>query len=154
MEVIFHMTPNGNPKQRSWDKFPVLAEYLVDAYDATIVVVGSVRDTDYVNAFLEETRRIHANTVNLCGNTNLDELKRVLQTCSLLVCVNSFVMHLGVALGVPLFAIVGATEPKVVLPPGMPCAFSLYASDISLETIIEGIKTIIGIPSGFLGENR
>lgn len=35
--------------------------------------------------------------------------------------------------------VVGATEPLVVLPPGVPYAYSPYARDISLEDVIAGI---------------
>jgi heptosyltransferase-2 len=143
MTVVFHMTPDSTGEKRYWDKFPALAEHLVSDYGATITIVGSAKDMPYVDAFMAKTQAVSGNLRNMVGETTLDELIELLRGCDLLVCINSFVMHLGVALGVKTFAIVGATEPKVVLPLEIPCAYSLYAHDIPLQTVINGIKTAI-----------
>ena len=140
MRVVFHMTPNGNQEQRCWDKWAELAERLVGEHDVTIYVVGGRKDSLEVLPFLVKTDYLGNRVKNLVGQTTLDQLIALVRSCDLLVCVNSFVMHLGVALGVKMFAIVGATEPKVVLPPGIPHAYSLYARDIPLETVLEGIR--------------
>jgi ADP-heptose:LPS heptosyltransferase len=139
MTVVFHMTPDSTGEKRYWDKFPALAEYLVGR-GARITIVGSVKDRPYVDEFMAKTRMIADSISDMVGRTTLDELIVLLQGCDLLVCINSFVMHLGVALGIRMFAIVGATEPKVVLPPGVSHAYSLYARDIPLETVLAEIN--------------
>lgn len=141
MTVVFHMTPDSTGEKRYWDKFPELAGYFVGR-GARVTVVGSEKDRPYVDKFIAETRVIAYSIENMVGKTTLDELIALLRGCDILVCVNSFVMHLGVALGVKMFAIVGATEPKVVLPPGIPHAYSLYAQDIPLETVLGGIRKL------------
>lgn len=142
MYIVFHMTPSGNPEQRQWDKWPELAKHLRWKYGAFITVVGSPKDRAYVKEFLTATRFEEGYISDMTGKTSLDDLIDLVRHCDLLVCVNSFVMHLGVALNKRMFAIVGATEPRVVLPPGIPHAYSLYARAISLETVIEGIDDL------------
>jgi heptosyltransferase-2 len=140
MNVVFHMTPDSTGEKRYWDKFPALAEHLAQC-GARITVVGSEKDRPYVEDFMAKTHAIAGSIENMAGRTTLDELIALLRHCDLLVCINSFVMHLGIALGVKMFAIVGATEPKVILPSGVPHAYSLYARDIPLETVLDGIRT-------------
>ena len=140
MRVVFHMTPNSTGAKRYWDKFHLLADYLVENHNATILLVGTAGDSKYVGEVIGKMRYKTKECVfNMVGLTDLDGLIFVLRECDLLVCVNSFVMHLGVCLGVKMFAIVGATEPKVVLPPGIPHAYSEYARDIPLQTVIDGL---------------
>ena len=138
MRVVFHMTPDSNREQRCWDKFPELAEHLIRERCATIYIVGS--PGEIADDFAAKTREMQPCIVDLSGQTTLTDLVNIVRDCDLLVCVNSFVMHLGVTLGVKMFAIVGATEPGVILPPEVPHAYSLYAKDISLETVWEGIR--------------
>ena len=138
MEVVFHMTPNSTGDKRQWDKFHLLADYLVKRHNAIITIVGARGDRKYIRGVIDqmqpETRK---NVGNLVGT--LRDLTYLLKNCDLLVCVNSFVMHLGVCLGVKMFAIVGATEPHIVLPPGIPHFYAEYAHNIPLCRVIEGI---------------
>jgi lipopolysaccharide heptosyltransferase II len=55
---------------------------------------------------------------NLVGKTNLGELIAELQTCDVLLTNDTGTMHLAAALGVPLVAIFGSTEPALTGPLG------------------------------------
>ena len=142
MEVVFHVTPNSTGDKRKWDKWHLLADYLIWEKGARIIFVGIDKDKEYVNSIIEKIinkDKVH----NLVGVTTLDGLVCILKYCELLVCVNSFVMHLGVCLGTKMFAIVGATPPKITLPPHIPHLYSKYAKDIELEDVINAIKEIL-----------
>lgn len=138
MRAVFHITPDSNRAERCWDKFPELAAWLVLECGATVYVVGT--PGEIADDFMAKTEAIRGSVIDLSGQTTLTDLVSIVRDCDLLVCINSFVMHLGVTLGVKMFAIVGATDPKVILPPGVPHAYSLYAKDIPLETVMEGIR--------------
>jgi ADP-heptose:LPS heptosyltransferase len=48
--------------------------------------------------------------------TDLFSLENLLKSVPLLITVNTFTMHLGIALGVPTVAIIGGTPASVVAP--------------------------------------
>jgi ADP-heptose:LPS heptosyltransferase len=74
----------------------------------------------------------------------LDELAALLKSADLLITVNTFTMHLGVALNVKMLAIVGATDPSVILPPHTPRVYSYRARDISLDSVKEKVRELLG----------
>ena len=55
---------------------------------------------------------------NLCGRTNLVELGGILKAMDLLVTVDSGPMHMAVAVGVPVLALFGSTDPARTGPYG------------------------------------
>ena len=75
--------------------------------------------------------------------TDLVGMKLLLENCDLLVTVNTFIMHLGVALEIPMVAIVGATDPKVILPDRVERTYREYASDIPLCDVQRLVDTVL-----------
>jgi ADP-heptose:LPS heptosyltransferase len=142
MEIVFHITPNSTGDKRRWNKFDLLADYLIDNHKADIIFVGVDKDKEYIESVIEKIKN-KKKVFNLVGVTTLDGLSCVLKYCDLLVCVNSFVMHLGVCLGTKMLAIVGATPPLITLPPNVPHLYSEYCKDIELESVIDAIKEIV-----------
>ncbi len=61
---------------------------------------------------------IHAPHRNLVGKTSLAELITELRACHLLLTNDTGTMHLAAALGVPVVAIFGSTEPSLTGPLG------------------------------------
>lgn len=139
MEIVFHISPNSTGIKRQWDKFHLLGDYLIENHNAVITFVGVKEDNKYIKSVIEKMQN-QKYVQNFAGLTTLDELVDILKKCDLLVCVNSFVMHLSVCLGIKMFAIIGATEPKIVIPPHIPHLYSEYAQDISLDRVIYAIN--------------
>ena len=137
------MNPRATQDKRRWDKFHRLADYIAPT-EKEIVLVGCAKDKPYhievISGMMPET---HSHIYDFAGMTDIGLLAELLRECDLLVCVNSFVMHLGVCLNVPMVAIVGATEPDVILPPHIPRVYSEYAKDITLESVIREIEKSI-----------
>jgi heptosyltransferase-2 len=83
------------------------------------VVVGSPADTpagQEIEAALDRPRRV----LNVVGRTDVPTLAGVLASSRVLVSNDSGAMHLGAALGVPVAAMFGPTDERVVAPrPGI-----------------------------------
>jgi heptosyltransferase-2 len=54
--------------------------------------------------------------LTLAGKATLKESAAVLEKCSMLLCNDSFFLHLAVALGVPVVGIFGPVPPEIRLP--------------------------------------
>ncbi len=135
------MNTRTTQDKRCWDKFHLLGNYFAKkGWD--IVITGLERDRAYCWSIIDKMDA-YGRVSDYIGRTNYEELKDLLRKHDLLITVNTFIMHLGVALGVKMVAIVGATDPKVILPPHIPRAYSEYAKDISLESVIAEIEKIV-----------
>lgn len=141
MTVIFHMNTRTTQDKRCWDKFHLLGEWFAKK-GWEIVITGQEQDRAYCWSIIDKMNA-YGLVSDYIGRTNLDQLVALLKSCDLLVSVNTFIMHLGVALDIPMIAIVGATDPKVILPPHIPRVYSEYAKDVSLCDVIAEIEKIV-----------
>lgn len=99
---------------RAYKRWPVghwteLADELA-AQGRGLVFVGDARDAETVT-LVTNAMRHENNIVNLAGKTTLRQLGAVLGLCDLVVSGDSGPMHLAVAVGTPVVAIFGATNP-------------------------------------------
>ena len=85
------------------------------ATNASIYLLGD-RENAGLCGELEAALEGHA--VNLCGKTSLVELGSLLQEMDLVISVDSGPMHMAAALGKPVLAIFGATDPQRTGPYG------------------------------------
>ena len=79
-----------------------------DPKSPTLYLVGSAADRAVCG---EIARGIGQGVVNLCGGTSLVELGSLLQEMNLAITVDSGPMHMATAVGVPVLAVFGATDP-------------------------------------------
>lgn len=89
-------------------KFAELGRRLVAEMGCQIHIVGGRGDEAQGEAL---TRQIGGRTDNRCGKTDLPGLCSLLKGMDLLVTVDSGPMHWADAMGVPLVAVFGATDP-------------------------------------------
>lgn len=90
------------------EKFAELGRRMVREMGCSIRIVGGPGDE---RAGEDLARQIGEGARNLCGKTNLPGLCSLLQGMDMLVTVDSGPMHWADALGVPLVAVFGATDP-------------------------------------------
>ena len=90
------------------EKFAELGRRLVAEMGCQIRIVGGRADEAPGEAL---ARQIGERARNLCGKTDLPGLCSLLKSMDLLVSVDSGPMHWADAMGVPLVAIFGATDP-------------------------------------------
>ena len=90
-------------------------------------VVGAVADG--------VAKRFPAAVLNLCGKTGLPELAGLLSRCRAVCCNDSGGMHLATAVGAPVVAVFGLTDPGKTGPLGR-----------SAVVAAEGVKVSRSIP--------
>jgi len=125
--VSIHACPeNADAMQRRWPAehwADLLTRLILDGYH--IVPVGTQKDIGYYEAIsghLDPDQRgafLHDFVGMTAGLGDVVALWRMLKA-EMLVCVNSGIMHLGVASGLSVVAIVGATPAHIILPPDDP----------------------------------
>ena len=108
-------------------------------FDHKIVLLG--------DALLDEKKIGNLkNIINLVGKTSLEQLQQCIRGASLVVCMDSAILHLSNALDVKTLAIYGPTNYKRTFPPGKrnfilksklhdsPCTiFNKYGDDLALK---------------------
>lgn len=112
----------GQAKQWPPDRVAAVVARLVDARDATCVIVGAAHDRDAARA-IESWLRAHApaavsRIVNLTGRTSLSALVGVIDRTRVFVSNDSGAMHLAAALGKPVVAMFGPTDEHATAPIG------------------------------------
>lgn len=95
---------------KNWplDKFAELGKRLATEMGCQIRIVGGRADEAAGESL---ARQIGERAKNLCGRTDLPGLCALLKSMDLLVAVDSGPLHWADAMGVPLVAIFGATDP-------------------------------------------
>lgn len=131
---------------------------LISKLPIPCVITGS-------NADKQTTQQVMASSggkgINLCGKTGLKELAALIAGAKAMVSNDSGPMHIGTALGVPVIALFGPTDPKKTGPYGwqenknlkvltasLPCSpcfkkkckEPLCMSGINVKTVLEEIK--------------
>lgn len=105
----------GQAKRWFPDRFADLCTRLCMEKQAGIVIVGG---PDEVQLCKDVAGRIQGKVMDLSGKTDLQQLAAVLSLCDLLVTNDSGPMHLASAVGVPVVAVFGSTEPGATSPLG------------------------------------
>ncbi|MFH1080927.1 MAG: lipopolysaccharide heptosyltransferase II [Pseudomonadota bacterium] len=105
----------GPAKKWFPERFASVADKLVDAFSAQIVLFGSSGDSD--TAAEVQAQAIHPMT-DLTGKTGLKEAMALMTRCRLFISNDSGLMHVAAALGVPTVAVFGSTNPATTSPPG------------------------------------
>ena len=101
-------TSGGQPSEWWPDRFVTVARALVEQFDARIVFFGSAAESGRI----EEMRsQLGADSISLAGETSLEDLGAYCSICDLLVTLDTGIMHVGRAVGVPMVVIAPAWQP-------------------------------------------
>lgn len=104
---------NNKAQYKSWS-YSQWSEFLAQASKAlpevTFVLLGDQHETAVANELLAEHPD---NTRSLVGKTNLDEVMLVLLRAQMYLGIDSGLMHLSVALGLPTFCIWGGSDHRL-----------------------------------------
>jgi heptosyltransferase I len=109
--------PCSRWQTKNWrpERFVQVGRALQEKAGATIFIVGSPQDQPTCDMI---ERQLGGRVVNLCGKTTLVELGSLLQEMNLAITVDSGPMHMAAAVGTPVLAVFGATDPKRTGPYG------------------------------------
>lgn len=97
------------------DRFSELGTRLFNGIGAGIVLVGGPSETALCR---DLARGISGNVLDLSGRTDLPRLAATLSLCDLVVTNDSGPMHLASAVGTPVVALFGSTNPETTSPLG------------------------------------
>ena len=116
-EKICVLHPAARWKTKRWptERFARLADQLIHEHGLRVILVGGADQLGTVN---EVRRQMKQEALNLGGATSLRQLAALLRRTNLLVTNDSGPMHLAAALGTPVVAIFGPTDPRRVGPYG------------------------------------
>jgi len=107
--IVCHVSSNnGQSKRWPIPYWATLIDRLVRENVAQVAFSGAPDDLPLIESV---TRRMHEHSVNLAGKTSLTQLAALMQRADLLVTGDSGPMHIATAVGTPLIAIHGPTDP-------------------------------------------
>ena len=152
-KLCFGFIPGSeNSPEKRWpvSHWRTLVEKLLTAHpDAAIVLFGTAGDRPITEAVAQgfDPARIQ----NLAGQTDLPGFMARLRECHLLVTNDTGGMHLANALGVPLIAMFGPTNPlrtgpvfaspyRILQPAGCPPAGGASLADLAPETVFAAVN--------------
>jgi heptosyltransferase II len=104
----------GPAKRWPLDRFIAAAKAIAESHHARWVIIGGPKETGLGGRIVAALGEPHA--INLAGRTTLLGLCHALAQCRLLLTNDSGPMHLAAALGKPVVAIFGSTEPSLTGP--------------------------------------
>lgn len=108
----------GPSKRWSPERFAEVGRRLVESHGARVVLFGSHADAEVCGRVAQG---LGNRAVDLCAKTDLRKLAGALSLCRLVVANDSGGMHLAAALGIPVVAIFGITDPRKTGPMGELC---------------------------------
>ena len=103
----------GSAKCWEPERYAALADRLIGAYDADVVLFGAPQESGMAARILSAMRH---RAFNLVGASKIGELPGLLSSCRLFIGNDSGAMHVAGAVGVPVIAIFGPTDPQGTRP--------------------------------------
>jgi len=113
-----HVSGGRESKQWHLDRFAGVARRLAAEVGATIVLTGSAADREMVGRVEQKLDRMPI--VNLAGALTLTDLAALLEQLDVLVTGDTGPMHLAGAVGTPVVALFGPSDPARYGPIGSP----------------------------------
>jgi lipopolysaccharide heptosyltransferase II len=104
---------NGQSKRWPIPYWATLMDRLIRDDAANVVFTGAPVDLPLIEQI---TQRMHEHPIVMAGKTSLPQLAALLQKADLLISGDSGPMHIGAAVGTPLIAIHGPTDPALSGP--------------------------------------
>lgn len=148
----------GSAKQWFPERYAEVADRITRDLEARVLLFGSREDRKVASQVRQKAR---VPLIDLTGTTPLAEAITLISRCCLFITNDSGLMHVAAALGVPLIAIFGSTDPERTGPLGefcrvlrkpLPCAPCLKTECpedrrcmdlISVDDVYDEVKSIL-----------
>ncbi|HUF63495.1 MAG TPA: glycosyltransferase family 9 protein [Verrucomicrobiales bacterium] len=156
-------TENSPEKRWPVRHWKEVVQNLIESTPQRVVLFGTARDRGITSAVAEgfPSDRIE----NRAGQTTLTGFAAALQRCRLMICNDTGGMHLANALGVPLVAVFGPTNPirtgpvfrapfQVIQPPGCPAQGGAEIGEVLPGAVLEGAARLSLFPPHLLPEQK
>lgn len=114
-EVLLAFHPTGSDPYKWWPaaSFLALGNYLHQAYHGALLIISGSQDRQVAEAL---AAKLEGPTLVTAGRFPLLTVAALLSKCRLLVANDSGPLHMGLALGVPTVALLGADHPQRIGP--------------------------------------
>lgn len=148
----------GPAKKWFPERFAAVVDRLIDDTGARAILFGSDGDR-------ESTAEVRKNArhplIDIAGRTNLREAIALISRCDLFISNDTGLMHIAGALGIPMVAIFGSTNPKTTSPVGeasvvihrdvpcSPCLKPICPTDFSCMDLI-GVDEVYSAARGLM----
>jgi heptosyltransferase-2 len=106
----------GGAKRWPADRYANLADRLIDALGADVLIFGSPAERPLAEAV---ARAMQHTPVLVAGETTLREFMALMAKCHLIITNDSGPMHVAAALSLPLVAVFGSTNERATGPLGL-----------------------------------
>lgn len=128
------------------ERFAALADALQREHGLAVVLTGAPDDRPVVE---EVARRMRSPAVDLAGRTDFGTLGAIIARCDLFAGNDSGPMHLAAAVGIPVLAIFGPTDPAVYAPFAREAIvlrgpLGRDTSEVSVDQAIEAAGRLLG----------
>jgi lipopolysaccharide heptosyltransferase II len=104
---------NGQSKRWPIPYWAILIDKLIRGLNAQVILTGAPGDTPLIECV---THQMQEKAFNLAGKTSLPQLVALLKRANLVISGDSGPMHIAAAVGTPLIAIHGPTDPALSGP--------------------------------------
>ena len=109
----------GSAKCWPPERFAAVADRLIDEFDADVMLFGTPAEKAVSSAIAGAMKRL---PIDLTGTTSIADLPALLSQCQLFLGNDSGAMHVAAAVGLPVVAIFGPTDPYGTAPVTPRCA--------------------------------
>lgn len=103
----------GSAKCWPPERFAAVADALIDGFDADVILFGANSEIEICRQIADRMRH---RPLILAGQTSIGELPALFSRCNLFVGNDSGAMHVAAAVGVPVVAVFGPTDPGGTAP--------------------------------------
>jgi len=103
----------GPAKRWPPERFATIGDWAIERWGAKVIVLGSQREQDICKSLSQTMKHT---PVDVCGRTTLGEAMALIKRCHFFVTNDSGLMHVAAALGRPMVAIFGSTDPDATGP--------------------------------------
>ncbi len=157
--ILVAMNPVAKWETKLWDnrKFALLADRLIEKYNASVIFTGSQSDKSTIDNIMS---CMSQSGVNLAGETTLKTLAALYEKTKILISTDTGPMHMAAAVGTPVIALFGPTAPwrtgpfgseHKILRSGLECSpcFKRQCDtidcmkQISVEQVIDAANSIL-----------
>jgi lipopolysaccharide heptosyltransferase II len=112
--IVCHVSSNnGQSKRWPIPYWATLIDKLIREQGAQVIFTGAPVDTPLIESV---SHRMQEQAINLAGKTSLPQLVALLQRADLVISGDSGPIHIAAAVGTPLIAIHGPTDPALSGP--------------------------------------
>ncbi|MDO8510301.1 MAG: glycosyltransferase family 9 protein [bacterium] len=116
--LVVGITPSAGNKMKLWpcERFAAVADFLYDRYSAHIIIVGGKNDIKEIQEMVQALKP--ATPYIVAQDFSIDELKALVSKLSLVIGVDTGIIYIAEAFGVPTIDIVGPVDDADQPPRG------------------------------------